>query len=92
MLGRGQMIRHAWIAGVLLLACGAEDAPPPCEYHGELYMDGEQFPAGDGCNTCVCNPDGQSPGEYSCSLLDCSEEARAPACNDEPPDRECPPD
>ena len=47
------------------------DETPQCDYHGTLYDDGELFPAGDGCNTCKCNPDGQSPGEFGCSLVAC---------------------
>ncbi len=29
-----------------------------CKYNGKEYKDGETFPAGDGCNTCSCGPNG----------------------------------
>jgi hypothetical protein len=76
------MRRLALLFG-LLLACDDEpthappDAAPPdatpttCNYHGMVYQDGEIFPAGDGCNSCKCNPDGVSPGEFGCTLRAC---------------------
>lgn len=44
-----------------------------CEYEGMLYEDGEQFPAGDGCNTCSCNPNGDTPSQYACTGRLCVE-------------------
>jgi hypothetical protein len=41
---------------------------------------GEEFPAGDGCNTCVCEQD----GDYSCTLIGCASPCDGPL----PP---CPP-
>jgi hypothetical protein len=29
-----------------------------CDYGGVAYQAGDSFPAGDGCNTCVCDADG----------------------------------
>lgn len=72
------------LAFVLLALPGCEDelAEPTCDVGGELHGDGEVFPAGDGCNTCACNPDGDTPGQFQCSLLDCSQNTQ---CTDEPP-------
>lgn len=28
-----------------------------CTFNGNTYSQGQQFPKGDGCNTCTCNPD-----------------------------------
>jgi hypothetical protein len=53
------------------LDAGADAAPVQCDYFGTLYDDGEIFPAGDGCNSCQCNPYGDRPGEWACSLVAC---------------------
>ena len=80
-------MRCSLLAAVLLLlsACTSSEEPAPdafqspdgagpqCNYNGTLYDDGEIFPAGDGCNSCKCNPDGVSPGEYGCSLIACDD-------------------
>ena len=29
-----------------------------CDYKGKGYVSGNVVPAGDGCNTCACQPDG----------------------------------
>lgn len=44
---------------------------PQCNYMGTLYDDGAVFPAADGCNTCKCNPSGNTPGAWGCSLRGC---------------------
>lgn len=38
-----------------------------CTYEGKTYADGEQFPAGDGCNTCSCDE-----GTIGCTLIGCN--------------------
>lgn len=38
-----------------------------CEWNGKTYGPG-QFPAGDGCNTCTCSPD----GSVGCTLMYCA--------------------
>ena len=40
-----------------------------CETPQGTFSVGETFPAGDGCNTCTC----ESDGNYSCTLVDCVE-------------------
>ena len=67
------------------LACEGSDGPPPptidahpgpapqCDYFGTLHDDGEVFPANDGCNSCKCNPNGDTPGQYGCSLIGCND-------------------
>ena len=44
-----------------------DDEEETCEWNGETYQVGDTFPAGDGCNSCHCNED----GEVSCTLLAC---------------------
>jgi hypothetical protein len=39
-----------------------------CIWQGEQHFPGEEFPAGDGCNTCTCDVD----GNVSCTLAICS--------------------
>ena len=46
-----------------------------CEYDGESYADGDGFAARDGCNACICNPMGDTPGEVGCSIMRCDEGA-----------------
>ena len=38
-----------------------------CEYEGQTYEPGDDFPAADGCNSCTCGDD----GEVACTLVDC---------------------
>ena len=67
------------ISLVAFLASGCDDDEPAaaavCVYQDQTYADGELFPAGDGCNSCKCNPDGQSPGKLGCSLRHCDPDA-----------------
>lgn len=35
-----------------------EPVPVSCDYKGKGYTSGNVVPAGDGCNTCSCKPDG----------------------------------
>lgn len=45
---------------VMLPACDDADGPGQCVFNGQTYPVGAQFPAGDNCNSCVCDnsPDG----------------------------------
>ena len=92
----GTMTRpRTWLVLIAALSLSAGcaddgDGELGCEYDGELYRDGEQFPAGDGCNECVCNPDGATPGETRCSLLACIPPGTHPMCPSEPPIQACP--
>jgi hypothetical protein len=45
--------------------------PATCTYNGNQYVQGEAFPAGDGCNTCSCS----SSGQADCTLLACPVDA-----------------
>ncbi len=38
-----------------------------CKYNGKEYKEGESFPAGDGCNTCICG----SNGVPNCTKIAC---------------------
>jgi len=38
-----------------------------CGYYGKSYQDGDNFPAGDGCNTCFCNN-----GSVGCTEIFCN--------------------
>jgi hypothetical protein len=58
----------------------ADSAGPPsdaatgtCQAGGRVYQPGESFPAEDGCNTCVCLPDGQG----ACTRKACLDAAAA---------------
>lgn len=46
-------------------------ASKQCSYQGQLYDDQTEFPAGDGCNRCFCNPLGNTPGQVGCSGVFC---------------------
>lgn len=39
-----------------------------CKYNGQTYVDGQNFDAEDGCNTCLCNG---NTGEVFCTEIDC---------------------
>lgn len=55
----------------LLLLCSlfavAGCAKADCEYNGETFVDGESFPADDGCNTCFCED-----GSVGCTEMACA--------------------
>jgi hypothetical protein len=53
------------------LQCTPKVTTVKCNYNGTLHDDGAVFPAGDGCNTCKCNPSGCSPGAVGCSAIGC---------------------
>jgi hypothetical protein len=55
-----------FITGVL--SGGKLDIEGSCEYKGEIYTDGESFPLGDGCNSCICNGDS---GSVVCTNMPC---------------------
>ena len=38
-----------------------------CDWQGQHYAPGQTFPAGDGCNSCSCEPNGQ----VACTLMAC---------------------
>ncbi|HVJ18289.1 MAG TPA: hypothetical protein VM686_22875 [Polyangiaceae bacterium] len=40
-----------------------------CEWNGQIYEAGDTFPAGDGCNSCSCGPD----GSVGCTLAICDQ-------------------
>jgi hypothetical protein len=62
-------------AGIALVGCGGQAKSESgdqgeaveCEYEGETYKPGDDFPASDGCNTCTCGDD----GSVACTLVDC---------------------
>lgn len=66
---------------LLLAACGDRDVDNPndtCHYNGVAYKTGNVFKATDGCNTCVCNPEGtQSVG---CSAKKCDGTTKKDTC------------
>jgi hypothetical protein len=45
-------------AALSLQACGSSDPieENACFHQGQVYAVGAEFPAGDGCNTCTCEP------------------------------------
>lgn len=51
-----------------------------CEYMGEIYEDGEKFPAEDGCNTCTCEG---STGSVYCTEIYCIPEGEEEENGDE---------
>jgi hypothetical protein len=56
------------IAMIALGACGGgEGGGTVCSFAGETYLPGERFPAGDGCNSCECQPD----GSVACTEIGC---------------------
>lgn len=63
-------MRLAWIV-VLALASACEGgkgggSDGDCVVDGVVHELGEVFPAGDGCNTCSCTPDGVACTERAC--------------------------
>lgn len=59
---------------VAALAGACSDSASTCAYQGRAYAAGETFPAGDGCNTCTCDPKTLSVG--------CTEKACPPPPGD----------
>ncbi len=83
------MLRSLLCAALLCFAAactGSGEAPPKCDYFGTLHEDGEIFPAKDGCNSCKCNPHGDTPGRYGCSLVLCNPPDAGPPDASTPPD------
>jgi hypothetical protein len=82
--------------GTPAFSCVPKVTTVKCNYNGTLYDDGQVFPAGDGCNTCKCNPTGCMPGRWGCSLVGCSGLDAGPpadvAVPDAPADRSRPDD
>ena len=62
-------------AGIALVGCGGQAKSDSsdtgdgveCEYEGQTYEPGDDFPAADGCNSCTCGEDGL----VGCTLVDC---------------------
>lgn len=52
------------LAGCVVVSGGGGDT---CSYGGETYEEGENFPAGDGCNSCQCMED----GSIGCTEMGC---------------------
>ena len=48
------------------VVCTRGVCPQSCEYEGETYEFGDEFPAADGCNTCNCSEDGVLCTEIGC--------------------------
>jgi hypothetical protein len=82
--------------GTPAFSCVPKVTTVKCNYNGTLYDNGQVFPAGDGCNTCKCNPTGCMPGKWGCSLIGCSGHDAGPtpdaAVPDAPADRQRPDD
>lgn len=47
---------------------GSGGSSATCTWNGVVYKAGDSIPAGDGCNTCGCNPD----GTVACTAMACS--------------------
>ena len=68
---------HAFSAGTVLglfgllasfAGCsGSVSNADGCDVSGKHYAEGDTFPAGDGCNSCLCG----KGGDVSCSLVGC---------------------
>jgi hypothetical protein len=81
-------MRRPWWVVVLcgLVGCYGDNDPPDfCIYEAKTYWIGQTFPAGDGCNTCLCNgfgvectADACPDGATSCAPSEGCEEG--PAC------------
>lgn len=58
--------------------CESSDAgPPQCRLpNGSVCPVGRMCPAGDGCNSCLCNPD----GTVACTRLACIDAGPPPVC------------
>lgn len=56
---RPLLVAIAVAGAVLGQACDTSEAPDEdaCFYRGQVRPVGDDFPAGDGCNTCTCNSD-----------------------------------
>ena len=54
------------VAVVFAFGCSSHDAAP-CAYNGHTYALGDEYPAGDGCNSCTCTADGSSCTKRACS-------------------------
>jgi hypothetical protein len=87
--GRSALALSVGLVPVMLAACGGTvtvvKGDADCETPQGTFSPGEEFPAGDGCNTCVC----ESDGNYSCTLIDCGQECNGPVPPCPPPDPGC---
>ena len=82
------MKRPGWVVVLCgLVGCYGDNNPPDyCIYETKTYWIGQTFPAGDGCNTCLCNGFGVDctaeacpDGATSCAPTEgCAE---GPACD-----------
>jgi hypothetical protein len=51
-----------------LLGCeGGKGGGVACEFNGMTFQPGDEFPAGDGCNSCFCSDE----GDVSCTRSVC---------------------
>ncbi|EYF03289.1 hypothetical protein [Chondromyces apiculatus] len=68
---RSSLLALTALVPALLTGCVvvSEGGDGTCNYDGETYDAGENFPAGDGCNTCFCDSD----GSVGCTLAACDE-------------------
>lgn len=60
---------HARVDGVSVQysgRCKSKPDPTSCSYNGKTYKDGQDFPATDGCNECLCKA-----GEVLCTKRGC---------------------
>jgi hypothetical protein len=91
------MLRLLLCTSLLALAasCSAEEplpaGPGECLYQGASHHEGDAFPAGDGCNTCQCHPDGEVSCTHDTCPKTCSEPHPSDGCSEEEcvPDGEC---
>jgi hypothetical protein len=71
----GLAVFGAALLGLLLTGCPLDDV---CTHDGKTYPPNASFPAGDGCNTCSCTPEG-----VACTLIACGPrpDAGAASCS-----------
>jgi hypothetical protein len=80
-VGRSLAALSVIFVPALLSACGGlvtvVKGDDVCDTPQGTFAIGEEFPAGDGCNTCVC----EAGGEFSCTLLGCAQcDGPVPPC------------
>lgn len=87
--GRSALVVSFGLVPLVLAACGGTvtvvKGDGECDTPQGTFSVGEEFPAGDGCNTCTC----ESDGNYSCTLIGCVDECNGPIPPCAPPDPGC---